>query len=136
MKITLLAALVGSAAAFVPSSISPRSAICISSSTSSLAAAKSKEEDIELTLKVIMDNLADSSDGIDDSDDNVEDTPAPAAAAAPASPGPAFKGAWSVDYDATVVQAYAAAGSKGDYGAFKEKFLVDTSAVVGKKGLM
>ena len=130
MKLLSLA-LLGSAAAFAPA-ISRTS--CISSS-SSLSAAKSAEEDIELTLKVIMENLGDDDTGIDDSDD---DTPSPAPAAAPASAvaTPAFEGAWSVGYDDSVLLAYAAAGSPGDYGAFKEKYLADTAAMVAKKGLI
>ena len=131
MKLLSLA-LLGSAAAFAPA-ISRTS--CISSS-SSLSAAKSAEEDIELTLKVIMENLGDDSSGIDDSDD---DTPSPAPAAAPAAAAvatPAFEGAWSVGYDDTVLLAYAAAGSSGDYDAFKEKYLADTAAMVAKKGLI
>ena len=129
MKLLSLA-LLGSAAAFAPA-ISRTS--CISSS-SSLSAAKSAEEDIELTLKVIMENLGDDDSGIDDSDD---DTPSPAAApAAAAVATPAFEGAWSVGYDDTVLLAYTAAGSLGDYGAFKEKYLADTAAMVAKKGLI
>ena len=129
MKLLSLA-LLGSAAAFAPA-ISRTS--CISSS-SSLSAAKSAEEDIELTLKVIMENLGDDSSGIDDSDDDTPSpTPAPAAAAVAT---PAFEGAWSVGYDDTVLLAYTAAGSSGDYGAFKEKYLADTAAMVAKKGLI
>ena len=127
MKLLSLA-LLGSAAAFAPA-ISRTS--CISCS-SSLSAAKSAEEDIELTLKVIMENLGDDDSGIDDSDD---DTPSPAPAAA-AVATPAFEGAWSVGYDDTVLLAYTAAGSSGDYGAFKEKYLADTAAMVAKKGLI
>ena len=81
-----------------------------------------------------MENLGDDSSGIDDSDD---DTPSPAAApAAAAVATPAFEGAWSVGYDDTVLLAYAAAGSTGDYEAFKEKYLADTAAMVAKKGLI
>ncbi|KAL7535149.1 hypothetical protein ACHAXR_006303 [Thalassiosira sp. AJA248-18] len=132
MKIALLAvaALVGSAAAFAPS-ISRTATI----TTTSLSAAKSAAEDIELTLKVIMDNMEDDGAGIDDSDDDGDDepSPAPAAPAAAASSGVEL---WSVGYDDSVKIAYEAAGSSGDFGAFKEKYLADTSAMVGKKGLM
>ena len=132
MKIALLATLIGSAVAFTPA-IS-RTA-CVSSSSTSLAAvkgaAKSSEEDLELTLKVIMDNLVEDGSGVDDSDD---DEPAPAAAAAaPASSGVEL---WSVDYDAAARLAYEADGSKGDFGDFKSKYLADMSAMVGKKGLL
>lgn len=43
---------------------------------------------------------------------------------------------WSVDYDAAAMLAYEAAGSEGDFGAFKTKYLDETSAMVGKKGLL
>lgn len=39
----------------------------------------------------------------------------------------------SVDYDATVRLAYEAAGSSGDFDAFRERYLEDTSAMVAKK---
>ena len=39
----------------------------------------------------------------------------------------------SVDYDATVRLAYDAAGSSDDFDTFKEQYLSDTSAMVGKK---
>jgi hypothetical protein len=41
-----------------------------------------------------------------------------------------------VDYDAAARLAYEAAGSNGDFGAFKSKYLEDTSAMVAKKGLL
>ena len=131
MKTALLAALLGSAAAFAPAA--PR----VTSRTALEAvkgAAKSSAEDIELTLKVIMDNLQDDGAGVDDSDD---DTPMPAApAAAPASAASGGVELWSVDYDAAARLAYEAAGSKGDFAAFKTKYLADMSAMVGKKGLL
>eukprot|EP00579_Thalassiosira_antarctica_P003710 CAMPEP_0201906224 /NCGR_PEP_ID=MMETSP0902-20130614/56910_1 /ASSEMBLY_ACC=CAM_ASM_000551 /TAXON_ID=420261 /ORGANISM="Thalassiosira antarctica, Strain CCMP982" /LENGTH=463 /DNA_ID=CAMNT_0048440353 /DNA_START=247 /DNA_END=1638 /DNA_ORIENTATION=+ len=43
---------------------------------------------------------------------------------------------WSVDYDAAARLAYEAAGSDGDFGAFQTKYLDETSAMVGKKGLL
>ena len=54
--------------------------------------------------------------------------PKPIAAAPPAT---ASEG--SVDYYATVRLAYDAAGSSDDFDAFKEQYLSDTSAMVGKK---
>ena len=39
----------------------------------------------------------------------------------------------SVDYDATVRLAYDASGSSDDFDVFKEQYLADTSAMVGKK---
>ena len=134
MKIAIVAALVGSAAAFVPSV--SRTACVSSTSLSAVAgAAKSSEEDLELTLKVIMDNLVEDGSGIDDSDDDGADEPAApaAAAAAPASSGVEL---WSVDYDAAARLAYEAAGSSGDFGAFKATYLEETSAMVAKKGLL
>ena len=77
MKIILASILAAvPAAAFTPSMPRP----VVSTSLSAVGAAKSAEEDRELTLKVIMDSLVDDGSGIDDSDD---DTPyeAPAAAA-------------------------------------------------------
>lgn len=132
MKIALLAALVGSAAAFVPSV--SRTASSATTLSAVAGAAKSAEEDLEKTLKVIMDNLEDDGAGVDDSDsgDDTPAAPAPAPAAAAASSGVEL---WSVDYDAAAKLAYAAAGSSGDFGAFKEKYLADTSAMVAKKGL-
>mmetsp|Transcript_29434 Transcript_29434/g.50124 ORF Transcript_29434/g.50124 Transcript_29434/m.50124 type:complete len:128 (-) Transcript_29434:258-641(-) len=127
MKIALLAALVGSAAAFAPAV--PRTA---TTSLSAVAgAAKSAEEDIEKTLKVIMENLGDDTTGIDDSD--ADDEPEPAAAAPAASSSGVEL--WSVEYDAAAKLAYAAAGSPGDFAAFQTKYLEETSAMVGKKGL-
>ena len=111
----------------------PRPVVSTSLSAVASGAAKSAEEDRELTLKVIMDSLVDDGSGIDDSDD---DTPyeAPAAAApAAASSGVEL---WSVDYDAAARLAYEAAGSKGDFASFKSKYLEETSAMVGKKGLL
>ena len=49
----------------------------------------------------------------------------------PVAVAPASEG--SVDYDATVRLAYDAAGSSDDFDAFKEQYLSDTSAMVGKK---
>lgn len=126
MKIALLAALVGSAAAFVPS--------VSRTACTSLAAAQPSQEDLEKTFKVIMDNMGDDNAGIDDSDDDTPvDAPAAPAAAAPASSGVEL---WSVDYDAAARLAFEAAGSNGDFGAFNSKYLEDTSAMVSKKGLM
>lgn len=39
----------------------------------------------------------------------------------------------SVDYDSAAKLAYEAAGEPGDFGAFKAKYLEDTSAMVGEK---
>jgi hypothetical protein len=132
MKIAFLATLIGSAAAFAPSisrtAYSPRPLLAAVTE----GAAKSAAEDLELTLKVIMDNLQEDGSGIDDSED---DSPAatPAAAAAPSFSGVKL---WSVDYDAAARLAYEAAGSAGDFGAFKTKYLEETSAMVAKKGLL
>mmetsp|Transcript_36995 Transcript_36995/g.64806 ORF Transcript_36995/g.64806 Transcript_36995/m.64806 type:complete len:133 (-) Transcript_36995:282-680(-) len=132
MKIVLLAALVGSAAAFAPA-VSRTAHM----SSTTLSAAKSAAEDIEMTLKVIMDNMEDDNSGIDDSDVDAEDdtpaAPAPVAAAAPTSSGVEL---WSVDYSAAAKLAYAAAGSEGDFGAFQTKYLAETSAMVSKKGIL
>ena len=49
----------------------------------------------------------------------------------PVAAAPASKG--SVNYDASVRLAYDAAGSSDDFDAFKEQYLSDTSAMVGKK---
>lgn len=130
MKIVLAPILAAVPAAAFTSSMPRR---VVSTSLSAVGAAKSAEEDRELTLKVIMDSLVDDGSGIDDSDD---DTPyeAPAAAApAAASSGVEL---WSVDYDAAARLAYEAAGSKGDFASFKSKYLEETSAMVGKKGLL
>lgn len=43
---------------------------------------------------------------------------------------------WSVDYDAAARLAYEAAGSEGEFDAFKSKYLEETSEMVGKKGLL
>ena len=43
---------------------------------------------------------------------------------------------WSVDYDAAARLAYEAAGSEGEFDAFKSKYLEETSEMVGKKGLI
>mmetsp|Transcript_15161 Transcript_15161/g.36401 ORF Transcript_15161/g.36401 Transcript_15161/m.36401 type:complete len:137 (+) Transcript_15161:57-467(+) len=136
MKIALLAALVGSAAAFVPS-VSRVACVSSTSIAAVQGAAKSSEEDIELTLKVILDSMEDDGGGVDDSDDDTPaaavSEPAAAVAAAPASSGVEL---WSVDYDASVRLAYEAAGSNGDFDAFKSKYLEETSAMVAKKGLL
>ena len=80
-----------------------------------------------------MDNIGDDSgEGIDDSDD---DEPAAPAAAAPAAASSGVE-LWSVDYDAAARLAYEAAGSEGDFEAFKGKYLEDMSAMVAKKGLL
>ena len=135
MKIAFLATLIGSAAAFAPSisrtACSPRPLLAAVTE----GAAKSAAEDLELTLKVIMDNLQEDGSGIDDSEDDSPAAPAasPAAAAAPSSSGVKL---WSVDYDAAARLAYEAAGSAGDFGAFKTKYLEQTSAMVAKKGLL
>lgn len=127
---TILAAV--PAAAFAPSMARP----AVTTSLSAVAgAAKSAEEDIELTLKVIMESLDDDSAGVDDSDD---DTPyeEPAAAAAPAAAASSSIELWSVDYDAAARLAYEAAGSSGDFESFKATYLEETSAMVAKKGLL
>eukprot|EP00986_Skeletonema_menzelii_P017008 scaffold16951_cov156-Skeletonema_menzelii.AAC.3 len=132
MKIILASILAAvPAAAFAPSMARP----AVTTSLSAVAgAAKSAEEDIELTLKVIMESLDDDGAGIDDSDD---DTPheEPVAAAAPAAATSSIE-LWSVDYDAAARLAYEAAGSSGDFESFKAKYLEETSAMVAKKGLL
>jgi len=135
MKIAILAALVGSAAAFAPAVTFSRTS-CLAATKE--VAAKSAEEDIELTLKVIMSSMTDDGAGVDDSDvDDESPPPAPAAAAAEA-PAASSGGVelWSVGYDDTVKMAYSAAGSTGDFGAFKSKYLEEWSAVVAQKGLL
>jgi hypothetical protein len=129
MKIALASLLVAvPAAAFAPSISRP----VLSTSLSAKGAAKSAEEDLELTLKVIMDSMQDDGSGIDDSDAD-DDTPAAAPAAAASSSGVKL---WSVDYDAAARLAYEAAGSKGDFASFKSKYLEETSKMVGKKKLL
>mmetsp|Transcript_9760 Transcript_9760/g.13935 ORF Transcript_9760/g.13935 Transcript_9760/m.13935 type:complete len:139 (-) Transcript_9760:261-677(-) len=138
MKIVLASILAAvPAAAFAPSMARP---VMTTSLPAAAGAAKSAEEDIELTLKVIMEGLEDDGAGIDDSDD---DTPAeePVAAAAPVAAEPAAAAAssielWSVDYDAAARLAYEAAGSSGDFDSFKATYLEETSAMVAKKGLL
>ncbi|EED92023.1 predicted protein [Thalassiosira pseudonana CCMP1335] len=133
MKVVSLFCIVASASAFAPSLNTPRR------SATSLSAAKSAAEDLELTLKVIMDNMTDDNQGIDDSDDDTPYEPPTPPAAAPVAAAPAAAASstgielWSVDYDAAAKLAYAAAGSQGDFGAFREKYLADTSAMCGKK---
>ena len=131
MKISLLAALVGSAAAFAPSV--SRTACTTTSLSAVKGAAKSAQDDIDKTLKVILDNIQDDDSGIDDSDD---DTPYEPPAPAPAAASSSGVKLWSVDYDAAARIAYEAAGSKGDFGSFKTKYLAETSKMVGKKGLL
>ena len=105
-------------------------------------AAKSAAEDLDKTLEVIMSHFekaGGAEDGIDDSDDDtpyVPPTPPPAPVAA--APAPAAKSStgielWSVGYDDAAMLAYKAAGSKGDFEAFKTQYLADTSAMCGKK---
>ena len=133
MKIAILAALVGSAAAFAPAASLFSRTSCLAATKE--AAAKSAEEDIELTLKVIMSSMTDDGAGVDDSD--VDDAAPAAVAAAVGAPAAASSSLWSVGYDDTVKMAYAAAGSTaGDFAAFKSKYLEEWSAVVGKKGLL
>jgi hypothetical protein len=134
MKIAILATLVGSAAAFAPSisrasSFPPQSLLAAVTE----GAAKSAAEDLELTLKVIMDNLQEDGSGIDDSEDESPAAPSAAATASSSSSGVKL---WSVDYDAAARLAYEAAGSVGEFGAFKTKYLEETSAMVAKKGLL
>ncbi len=80
-----------------------------------------------------MDNLQEDGSGIDDSEDYSPAAPPAATAAASFSSGIKL---WSVDYDAAARLAYEAAGSVGDFGAFKTKYLEETSAMVAKKGLL
>jgi hypothetical protein len=135
MKIVVLAALVGSAAAFAPAF--PPTSTLSRPLAAVEAAAKSAEEDLELTLKVIMSSMTDDGAGIDDSDIGDDDVAPPAAeVAAVASPSSSGVNLWSVGYDDTVKLAYEAAGSKGDFAAFRSKYLEDWSAVVAKKGLL
>ena len=78
-----------------------------------------------------MENIVEDDAGIDDSDDDTPDEPlAPSAPAVASSSGVEF---WSVDYDAAAKLAYKAAGSEGDFGTFKAKYLEDTSAMIAKK---
>ena len=119
------------AAAFAPSMARP----VVTSLSAVAGAAKSAEEDVELTLKVIMDGLEDDGAGIDDSDDDAEEAPAATAEPTPA-PATSTVELWSVDYDAAARLAYEAAGSDGDFESFKGKYLEETSAMVAKKGLL
>jgi hypothetical protein len=140
MKIAILAALIGSAAAFAPAATLPSRTSRLAATTKE-AAAKSAEEDIELTLKVIMSSMTDDDGaGVDDSDVDDESAAEPAAAATEVAPAAAVAASssslWSVGYDDTVKMAYAAAGSTGDFGAFKSRYLEEWSAVVAQKGLL
>ena len=124
-----LAAGPASVVAFSPAAGQCRTIACTAAPTSLAAvagAAKSAEEDIEMTLKIIMNSLGDDESGVDDSDD---ESPAPAAPAA-ASSGVEL---WSVDYDAAAMIAFEADGSGGDFGAFKAKYLEETSAMVSNR---
>ena len=133
MKFVVIAALVGYAAAFVPT-VSRTSSYCSSGPLAAVQAAKNAQEDLELTLKVIMSSMTDDGAGVDDSDDDTPDVAVTATkAAATSSSGVTL---WSVDYDAAARLAYEAAGSNGDFGAFKSKYLEDMSAMVAKKGLL
>jgi len=134
MKFAITAALIGSAAAFVPT-VSRISSYCSSSPLAAVQAAKNAQEDLELTLKVIMSSMTDDGAGVDDSDDDTPDvaTTVTKTAASSSSSGVTL---WSVDYDAAARLAFEAAGSNGDFGAFKSKYLEDMSAMVAKKGLL
>ena len=100
MKIAILAALVGTAAAFAPA-FPPTS--CLSRPLAAVeAAAKSAEEDLELTLKVIMSSMTDDGAGVDDSDIDDDATPS----AAPVVESSSGVELWSVGYDDTVKLAY------------------------------
>ena len=91
MKIAILAALVGSAAAFAPAATLPsRTSRLLAAAATKEAAAKSAEEDIELTLKVIMSSMTDDDGaGVDDSDVDDESAADPAAAATEVAPAAA-----------------------------------------------
>lgn len=82
-----------------------------------------------------MSSMTDDGAGVDDSDDDTPDVAATVTktAASSSSSGVTL---WSVDYDAAARLAYKAAGSNGDFGAFKSKYLEDMSAMVAKKGLL
>ncbi len=79
-----------------------------------------------------MSSMTDDGAGVDDSDIDDDATPS----AAPVVESSSGVELWSVGYDDTVKLAYEAAGSKGDFGAFRSKYLEDWSAVVAKKGLL
>ncbi|KAL3764773.1 hypothetical protein ACHAWO_009588 [Cyclotella atomus] len=146
MKFTaaLIAASMATTTAFAPAAPNARCTTSLSETVYKMVgeaspAAKDKADDLAKTIEVIMDYFEkeESTDGIDDSDDDtpyVPPTPPPApAAAAPAAKSSTGIELWSVDYDAAAMLAYKAAGSKGDFGAFKTKYLADTSAMVGEK---
>merc|ERR1711957_62984 len=97
--------------------------------------AKSSEDDIEKTVRVIMDHLIDDDSGTDDGDDDASFAPPepPEAEPAAVAPSPSVVELWSVDYDATVRIAYEAAGNEGDFNTFKTKYLEEASAMVAKK---
>lgn len=143
---TLVAASLATTTAFAPSAQNARCTTSLSETLYKMVGkasppAKDAKDDMDKTLEVIMDyfSSADGAEGIDDSDDDtpyVPPTPPPAPVAA--APAPAAKSStgielWSVDYDAAAMLAYKAAGSKGDFAAFKTQYLADTSAMVGKK---
>ncbi|EJK48484.1 hypothetical protein THAOC_32715 [Thalassiosira oceanica] len=128
-----LAAGPASVVAFSPAAGQCGTIACAATPTSLAAvagAAKSAEDDIEKTLKIIMSSLDDDESGIDDSDDGSDgESPAPAAPAA-ASSGVEL---WSVDYDAAAMIAFESAGSSGDFGAFKASYLEETSVMVSNR---
>ncbi|MGA0857903.1 MAG: hypothetical protein ACO3P3_07065 [Candidatus Nanopelagicales bacterium] len=141
----LIAAIAAQTSAFAPA---PFSRSC-----SSLSAAKSAAEDIDLTVKAIMDSpyliidgnlIEDTGEGITDEIPPAEPIPYPSrrekrGAATAADPAPAATKSstgielWSVGYDDAAMLAYKAAGSSGDFEAFKTKYIADTSAMCGKK---
>ena len=80
-----------------------------------------------------MENIVEDGSGVDDSDVDGADEPAAPAAAAPTAAAPAAEAApaapassgvelWSVDYDAAARLAFEAAGSSGDFAAFKATY--------------
>lgn len=132
MKVVLATlAFAATASAFAPSVNRPAFATSLSA-----APAKSHEEDIEMTLKVLQERFPSSTEGMTDADlpaytpKPKAAAPAPAAAPAASSSGVEL---WSVDYDAAARLAYEADGSKGDFAAYRTKYLEETSAMIAAK---
>jgi len=108
--------------AFVPVSVTRPT--FVTSLNAVAGAASSAEEDLELTLKVIMDHAERSTTA---SKDQFISQMEESASASPSSSEPFDI---RIPYDAAAKNAYEAAGSPGDYEAFKEKFEADAVADV------
>ena len=109
--------------------------------SSALTAAMSAEEDIELTLKVIMASMTDDGAGVDDSDDDDATDPAPDAPKtiadvppSPVAPEPAAAAAAPVAAAAPAVAPKKKGGNPHGEGVFSP-IVVAAGAVLGDKML-